>query len=259
MSGLDAGLAQEGNSPSDNAGRIQDKVSKQGARRMLLYLFSGPERPDSVRLYASMLGWDVDQVDIEATPSTDLLDCGRWENLLNKVESGYYEAGLGSPPCCSFSAARTEAEGPRPLRLSEGPAGLFGRSDLTQRELEVVKIGNVLADRAAVCVEWFNSHAKPWILEQPAPREGQPSMVNLPRFKALRSSPGVNEHIFSQCKFGQKFRKDTIVVGRVSLKNGQVFVITLKRNGLFHGAAKLGATSSIEGKTSGHSRGSVGS
>ena len=214
-SGVDT--AQEGNSLSTSAGRISDHVSNQGTRRRLLYLFSGPERPDSIRHFCSQLGWDVDEIDIEATPPTDLLDCDRWESILSRVESGHYDAGLGSPPCCSFSAARSEVSGPRPLRMAEGD-GLFGRKDLTQSEFEDVKVGNILADRTAVCMDWFNSNHKPWIVEQPAPREGQPSMVNLPKFRSLRSSPGVNEHIFSQCKLGQKFRKDTIVLGRVSFE-----------------------------------------
>lgn len=66
---------QEGNSPSAEACvRIQQPSSQCARQRRLLYLFSGPGRDDSVKHYGSLLGWEVDEIDIEARPSSDLLD-----------------------------------------------------------------------------------------------------------------------------------------------------------------------------------------
>ena len=76
----------------------------------------------------------------------------------------------------------------------------------------------LLADRTAVCLEHFNAARKPWLLEHPAPRQDSPSMISLPKFQKLKNSEGVESHMFSQCKLGQKFRKDTFLMGRVSFE-----------------------------------------
>ena len=209
---------QEGTTPSKIARRIQDNDwSPKRTKPRLLYLYSGPSRPDSVKHFAEGLGWEVTEVDIEATPSMDLLDADVWDGLLTKVEAGYYDAALASPPCGTFSVARSEQQGPRPLRRATGPE-LFGRRDLTVEEADDVKVGNILADRTAVCLAHFNEAEKPWVLEQPAPRTDSPSMISLPKFDELKNSKGVQSHVFSQCRLGQKFRKDTFLMGRVSFE-----------------------------------------
>ena len=138
----------------------------------------------------------MDEADIEATPSID-----------RSLGSIKYYVRLSLDTMTQTCAARSESGGPRPLRGSEG-AELIGRKGLSQHESDDVKAANILADRTAASLEWFIDHCKR-ILEQPAPREGQTSMTKLAVAKGV--SPR-----FTQCKLGQKFRKNTIVLGWVS-------------------------------------------
>eukprot|EP00435_Cladocopium_sp_Y103_P069516 s60_g33.t1 len=154
----------------------------------------GKGRDDSVKCYGKLLGWEVDEIDVEATPSYDLLDLDVWEPLLRRIHESYCDAALVSPPCCTFSAARAsdgDESGPKVLRAASGEE-LFGFKHLDTLQRDEVKVANILADRAAECLEWFNAQEKPWILEQPARRDGHPSLLNLPKFQALANTEGIS-------------------------------------------------------------------
>ena len=145
--GTGSETVQESTKLSTTAFRIQDNDLRPSCNHptkpRLLYLYSGPNRPDSVQHFAERLGWEVTNADIEACPSMDLLDADVWEELLSKVESDYYDAALASPPCGTFSAARSEQQGPRPLRTASGPE-LYGRRDLTMDEAPGRQDGSLL-------------------------------------------------------------------------------------------------------------------
>lgn len=188
----------------------------QVARRpMLLYLYAGPYRTDSVCRYMHELGWDCQEVDIEARSQDDLLDDDTWTGILQKIRQGCYDGLLASPPCGTFSMARSDFDGgPKKLRGPTMP-DLMGYRDLDPASKLEVKTGNILADRAAEAAEMFAEDAKPWCIEQPARREGNPSMFGLPKFQRLANRADAKFTKFSQCQFGQKFRKDTEVLGNV--------------------------------------------
>ena len=202
---------------SEQAGTAKSSSSGiQGKRKRLLYLFSGPDRQDSVMHYVRQLGWDCENVDIEAADHSDLLDSDTWEALDNRIQASEFDAALASPPCGTFSAARTGGDGPRQLR---GPAmpELYGLPNLTEAEQHDVKAGNVLADRAAEAMRWFAENHRPWGVEQPARRPNKPSLFNLPKFQQLASLDDVSFTRFSQCHFGLKFGKATEILGNLDL------------------------------------------
>lgn len=190
-----------------------------GKRPKLLYLFSGPYRTDSVSRYLHDLGWDCREVDIEAVSQDDLLDDDVWNGTLREIDLDWYDAMLASPPCGTFSSARTDSDGgPIQLRGPEMPE-LLGLKGLDQVSKLQVQTGNVLADRAAEAAEKFSDRGKPWAIEQPARREGKPSMFKLPRFVHLAKRHDAGFTRFSQCRFGQKFRKETEILGNLNLSS----------------------------------------
>ena len=197
---------------------IQADVQKR--KRKLLYLFSGSPREDSIGYFLSTMNWDCEDIDIEAHDASDLLDVDVWDALWSRVVAGEFDAGFASPPCCTFSTARTGDTdgGPRQLRGPMLPE-LNGLRNLTESEKHEVKAGNVLADRAAECMKWFADRHDPWGVEQPARREGKPSMFNLEKFQQLAAYEGVSFTKFSQCRFGAKFNKATEILGNLDLEN----------------------------------------
>jgi hypothetical protein len=201
---------------SQNQGIQTDPMSKT---RKLLYLFSGPQREDSIGHYIKQLGWNCENVDIEYVPSTDLLCSDTWDALLARICANEFDAGYASPPCGTFSAARQGAAsdgGPRQLRGHTLP-DLNGYAWLTECEKHEVKAGNVLADRAAEAMKWFADRSLPWGVEQPARRDGKPSMFNLEKFQQLSRYSDVSFTKFHQCRFGAKFSKATEILGNLDL------------------------------------------
>ena len=161
--------------------------------------------------------WECHEVDIEASYSIDLMDADKWQRILDDIHAGRYDAYLASPPCGTFSAATTQQDGgPGQLR---GPCmpELLGFKELNEEQKFQVNMGTILADRAAEGAEWFALNDRPWLIEQPARREGLPSMFSLPRFEQLAKSPHARFTRFSQCQFGQKFQKSTELLGNVDL------------------------------------------
>ena len=198
--------------------RIRNE-SKTAKRPRLLYLYSGPYRPDSVSRCLQEIGWDCTEVDLEAVTADDLLDDDVWSSILEQIKRGEFDGLLASPPCGTFSAARTDADcGPKQLRGPEHPE-ILGLKDLDLRSKEMVKEGNILADRAAEAAEIFADVGKPWAIEQPARREGKPSMYKLPRFVQLARRRQASFTRFAQCRFGQKFKKETEILGNINLSS----------------------------------------
>lgn len=207
---------------TDDPGVIDSGIqqsNRQCKNRTLLYLYSGPYRPDSVAAFLKKMGWQCMEVDIEAIPSMDLLDCDVWDRILRNILSGRYDAVFASPPCGTFSMARrgNHDGGPRQLRSDVMPELYKGLKGLSIDETAEVKVGNILADRAAEALHWFAINNKPWALEQPARRDGRPSMLNLPKFIYLASLKGASATRFPQCMFGQKFEKETEILGNLDL------------------------------------------
>ena len=168
-----------------DAGRVE------GADRpLVLYLFSGPERPGSLRDALLKHGLQCINLDIEAIPSTDLLDDQVWRDIEAGLRYGVCCAVFMSPPCSTFSAARDGVSGPSPLRDAEGP-GLYGLADLDPALLLVVRQHNwfavMVAKLASICWE---VHV-PFGVENPARRPGKPSLFNLSELQSISELQGV--------------------------------------------------------------------
>ena len=193
-----------------------DSDGIQSKHKKCLYLYSGPSREDSLEHFLHQHGWDCENIDIEATVSTDLLDSDAWDSLFHRICCGEFDAAFASPPCGTFSAARTGEGGPRQLR---GPVlpDLNGLPNLTEAEKHDDKAGNVLADRAAEAMKWFADNLRPWGVEQPARRDGKPSLFNLQKSQQLASRDDARFNRFSQCHFGSKFGKSTEILGNLDM------------------------------------------
>eukprot|EP00435_Cladocopium_sp_Y103_P074415 s25_g48.t1 len=165
----------------------------------ILYLFSGPHRPnDGLAYFAKELGADCMYVDKEFDNEHDLLDQSFWEDL--KKNFGSFDSTL--------LPARSGRGGPRPLR---GIAGRdrYGLRGLTPSEKKTVTEGTVLAVRASDAAECFHEDGGWWILEQPHEREGQTSMWKLDEMQRLRDKEDVRLYTFAQCRYGCRAEKGT--------------------------------------------------
>ena len=74
---------------SYNVEDVQTKNSHKQCNRVL-YLFSGKSREGSLCYWLSKLGIEVDEYDIEATPSHDLSGDLEWQEIFKRIRPGYY-------------------------------------------------------------------------------------------------------------------------------------------------------------------------
>ena len=145
---------QQGVTPSD-AARTSGEIPANGAGVVrVLYLFAGARRKSglarSLRVACNGLHLKcyVDEVDVlRGGRSHDLLNKKRQEKILIRIRRGHYHLTAASPPCGSFTRARSANKaGPRPIRSKKFPRGfpwLQGASRLQAR------IANELVDFTA--------------------------------------------------------------------------------------------------------------
>jgi len=97
---------------------------------------------------------------------------------------------------------------------------LFGRKGLTPEEAKEVRIGTLLANRAAAIVRMFHDAGRPWFLETPAPSQRYPSVFRLPELVKLSELPNVHSLNIMQCEFGAPTQKPTaLLYGNVELRS----------------------------------------
>ena len=192
--------------------RVGGSVS-QTVQFHVLYLFSGPERcQDGFQKFCSDLGMKCTCLDIEYNPKHDLLCQDVWEDV--QTEMDRYDAYLMSPPCSTFSMARTGMGGPAPLRGISGK-DRYGLRHLSIEDKAKVKEGTLLSRRAHSTAQRAQTHEKPWVLEQPHWREDGTSMFMLDEFLELAAEEGVEFHTFDQCQFGCAFEKTTDLLSNI--------------------------------------------
>ena len=186
---------------------------------------SGPLGNDGgLDVFLHEFGWRFRFIDLEIDPGMDICDDVFFNSVLSEVKAGMYAGILFSPPCSTFSAARSVGAcgSPRPLRGADVP-DIYGFNDLRGSDKEKVRIGTACALR---CVELVRAlHAsksqfgsRPWLWEQPAPVAGHPHMFRLPEVQALSALPGVTFTELDQCRFGCDYRKPTIFMGTLQLQ-----------------------------------------
>ena len=195
---------------------------------VIYYLFAGPEytdeypngKPSSFSEKCRKLNASVIAIDNIIDPiNHDILQPEIWEPLKAKMRSNA-DGGLLLPPRGSFCPGRNSSDGgPRPLRGHCG-RDLYGLPDLWPEEMETAKVGTgcivrtceaaqLLLDKGPVTDERNKRLWIPWIFEQPKPRDGQPSGMNLNEVKPITEHTAVHDYDRAQCPHGAATEKLT--------------------------------------------------
>ena len=180
----------------------------------ILYLFAGPRRPGDFGEACEELGAEAICYDKET--GQDLLDDVLWDEVTGRIDGDDADGGLMSPPCSTFSEARSGQGGPCALRGPEPPE-IYGLPDLWPEDKEKVRIGTALALRSADAAHRFQAKGLPWLFETPRPKPGKPSVFSLPEVAALLELEGVTDSWLLQCEFGAETSKPTGIRGSFGL------------------------------------------
>jgi len=171
---------------------------------------------DGFAAAVSFLGGRAVEYDTLNDPEVqNLLDEQVWAELRASILAGKYAGALMGPPCSTFSAARSLPGGPRPLRGAEGQ-DLYGLQGLAPKEQEQVKSGTLLALRAFSVAALLTQQGAPWIIENPAWREGHPHMFRLAEAAPLRKS-GARDYELVQRTLGADSEKRTALLTNLQL------------------------------------------
>ena len=195
--------------PPAVAAKTVTNSNKSFSSHKILLLFSGPPRPaTSMQHYLLKLGVLSEAFDITLGQQYNLVDDSVWRPLVAKLHAGEYSALFASPPCGTFSRVRSRPGGPPPLRGLQG-RDRYGLSKLTYKQSEEVRTHNLLAVRTAEAAHVCINIGIPFIVEQPALRDGEISMYRMDEYVRLMSVSGVGHTISPQCSFGANARKLT--------------------------------------------------
>ena len=107
-----------------------------------------------------------------------------------------------------FFTVRSIPGGPPPLRGLAG-SDRYGLPGLRHKDAELVRVHNLLAQRTAQAVAVMVKLGRCAIVEQPALRDGEPSMYRLDDFIKLMQNPDVAHTVAPQCSFGSPAKKLT--------------------------------------------------
>lgn len=140
-------------------GRMRDSQWKNPQKPTLrtLYLFCGQPRKSKVKHFlhkhCKQTGTPLRmrEVDIAKRPENDLSNEKLWEDITQAVRTHEGDAVIMSPPCNTFSRARSkrrESHGPKPLRSLHWPWGFVW---LAMHHLQVIESRNFMA-LAALCL-----------------------------------------------------------------------------------------------------------
>ena len=190
----------------------------RGGPRRFLYLYSGPEvREDSLGKFLVAWGVETDMVDKVNVGDLegDLADDAVWGRWKAKLHAKVYH-GLGaSPPCGTFCSARKLQPGPPVLRskahLYGFPKGSFEAKRLRPEHFEDIRMGNLLAERAAEAASIMQKLCRPYWIEQPEHADGEPCMFLFESFRKLVQGGAKFVH-FDQCTYGAVATKPTTLL-----------------------------------------------
>ena len=209
-------LTAEANNASLTWPARTSSASTRSPTLVFLHMFSGPSnRVDGLKHFLQEMGADGVDVDIVNGSEFDLVDEHYYQELLRRIRAGEFDGGVISPPCSTFSnARRADGGGPIPLRTPTGPRR-YGLPSLKPADKDKVKVGTLLALRAAEVFRAFKEQGKPVILEQPHWKQEDPaavSMFDLDEYQELMSDDAVQLADFDQCLYGVSHAKRTTVI-----------------------------------------------
>jgi hypothetical protein len=181
----------------------------------MLFLFSGVStRADGLPQFLRQVGTQVDCMDIVNSQDIDqdISDDAVWERVRSRLAAGYYHFVFASPPCRTFSEARTRVPGPPVLRNWEHRYGFPKTRALEFRlkhhHFEQLRLDNLLAERSAEACNIMDTLGRGWAVEQPFPWADSVSMFDLDSFVGLFRAGAVYV-IFDQCQYGAVTAKPT--------------------------------------------------
>ena len=183
--------------------------------KRILHLFSGPaDRSDGFAAAVRENGAQCIEFDVVNGEAQNLANDKLWNDILGDIRSGHYDGMLAGPPCNTFTnARRSDDGGPPPLR---GPHGddRYGLRNLRVQDKEKVRLGTLLATRAAEAATELHSLNKPFIVEQPQWKDDgkSNSMFNLDEYQDLLALEGVTTCDLDQCMFEAKTTKPTTLM-----------------------------------------------
>ena len=202
----------------------------------VLYLFAGAKRSNDLKAFLTRLCtytktqlqelspgnainfyMHMDEVDIlRGKTKYNLLNGAVRAKIMAKVSSGRYNVVVASPPCSTFSRARSNDGGPSPLRSMRYPRGLPWLRGAAKAS---VMSSNVLVDFTAAVLRVQAKQGGVIILEHPedlgrqrrSERRGHipASIWRWPQVTSLLKLPDVVWGAFYQQDYGTTYRKPT--------------------------------------------------
>lgn len=139
----------------------------------ILYVFAGRQRKADIRdcLEGLQKEWNfllfMKEVDLLRCPEQDITQEAYWHSLLQEIDLKQYHLLIITPPCNTFSRARSNWRthpGPRPLRSKEFPWGFPWLENRNKSECEM---GNLLLRRTWEAISHAQDSDTRFILEHP--------------------------------------------------------------------------------------------
>ena len=134
----------------------------------------------------------------------NLCDQKVWDRIFSDIQRGRYLYVIMAPPCSTFSRARHEPPGPKPLRTSEWPRGFPW---LAKSDHDEVTLANVLIDRVLQVATEQARQGHFFIIEHPEQLGISQGLVpasiwDWPEMRALVSEAQAGTFALHQCQFG---------------------------------------------------------
>ena len=184
----------------------------------VLYLFSGAARSSDFSFFLNSYSHYLQvpialhEVDILRQPQAhDLSDQQVWNRIFSDIQQGRYLFVIMAPPCSTFSRARHEPPGPKPLRTSAWPRGFPW---LTKSERNEVTLANMLIDRVLQAATEQVRQGQFFVIEHPEQLGVSQGMVpasvwDWPEMRALVNEAQAGTFALHQCQFGAATCKPT--------------------------------------------------
>ena len=140
----------------------------------------------------------------EVLQGTDLLELDFGAKVRRWLNSGVVRLVHFGTPCTTYSQARRDDGGPRPLRSTEHIRGLPG---LTKDEQEYTDMGTALMEATCSLIRCMHSTCH-WTIENPA---GSMLWIT-PELKNLAAEQGSHRVEYDCCAFGCEYRKPSALL-----------------------------------------------
>ena len=174
---------------------------------IVLNCFSGPRRKEDLHywlvFFARLAGLHFLVIDLDMeTEGWDLSLPEVLAELLELIERGYVDFVGGGPPCATWSRARFQAGGPRPLRFRGSL--VWGREDLRPAEKERVGEANLLLFHLVALCEAVARVGGGFFVEHPRDPEADPypSTWSTDAVRAWEQRTGARRCLLDQCRHG---------------------------------------------------------